>query len=566
LDLNGIQRTLGDTYPKTDAGWGVTLESLKDQLVGPVRPTLWLLFASVSLLLVIGCANVGCLLLAQLNSRGTELATRVALGASRAAIARQLFAEGQAYALLGGGLGAILAYASVSFLRRQLPELPRITEAAVDVRVLAFAAGVSVAAAIIFSLAPMLRVLRRDVAQPILRGGRGVIGGGQHLPRILVSAQLALATVLLVGAGLFLRGLVNLQDTPLGFEPDHVLALRVSASFNEAPEAVVQRHQRTLDVLSSLPGVRTVAMSRGVPGTLSAVPIEFRLAGEAADPTGAHFVRRRFVTATYFQSIGIPLLAGESCRMNPDPQEEYRAVVNKAFADRYVSGRDPVGRQIVLGPQESVSSIKIAGVSANAREEGYAQPVEPIVYACGFLRWFPDSDFLIRADAQPAALARAAREVIHGIEPDRAVYSVQPLAEALSATLSQHRFRTLLVGAFSVIALMLAAIGLYGVMSYMVSQRRREFGIRLAFGARPSTIAVEILRSAGVLAVVGGAVGLALAAVASRLLSALIAGVRPSDPTTYLFAIVGMLGVALIACLGPGWRAISVNPIDALRE
>jgi putative ABC transport system permease protein len=252
--------------------------------------------------------------------------------------------------------------------------------------------------------------------------------------------------------------------------------------------------------------------------------------------------------------------------MNPDPREEYQAVVNKAFADRYVSGRDPVGRQIVLGPQENSSSIKIVGVAGNAREEGYVQPVEPIVYSCGFLRWLPDSDVLIQTAGQPATLARAAREAIHVIEPARAVYSVQPLADALSGTLSQHRFRTLLLGAFSVVALTLAAIGLYGVMTYMVSQRRREFGIRLAFGASPSTIAVEILRSAGLLAVAGGAVGLMLAAVASRVLTALIAGVRPTDPAAYLVAAGILFGVALIACLSPGWRGISVDPAEALRE
>jgi putative ABC transport system permease protein len=565
-DLNAIQRTLGRMYPKTDAGWSVTLEPLKEQLVGKVRSTLWLLLGSVSLLLVIACANVGCLLLAQLDSRSEELATRVALGASRAAVARQLLAEGQAYAVLGGGLGIIMSYVSVSLLRRQLPELPRITETTVDVRVLAFAAAASVAAAIVFSLAPMLRVIRRDVAPSILRSGRGVIGGRQHLPRMLVSAQLALATVLLVGAGVFLRGLLTLQETPLGFEPDHVLALRISASFSEPPEAVVQRHQRTMDALASLPGVRAVAMSHGVPGTTSVLPMEFRLVGEAADQTGAHFARRRIVTARYFQTLGLPLLAGESCRMNPDPQEEYQAVVNKAFADRYIAGRDPVGRQIILGPQENSSSIKIVGVAGNAREEGYAQPVEPIVYACGFLRWLPDSDFLIRTAGQPATLARAAREAIREIEPARAVYSVQPLADALSGTLSQHRFRTLLLGAFSVVALTLAAIGLYGVMTYMVSQRRREFGIRLAFGASPSTIAVEILRSAGLVAVAGGAVGLMLAAVASRILTALISGLRPSDPTAYLIAAGVLLGVALIACLSPGWRAISVDPAEVLRE
>jgi putative ABC transport system permease protein len=231
-----------------------------------------------------------------------------------------------------------------------------------------------------------------------------------------------------------------------------------------------------------------------------------------------------------------------------------------------VAERDPVGRQIILGPQESSASIKIVGVVGNAREEGYSHPIEPIVYSCGFLRWLPDSDFLIQTAGQPATLARAAREAVHAIDPGRAVYSVQPLADALSGTLSQNRFRTGLVGAFSVIALTLAAIGLYGVMTYMVSQRTREYGIRLAFGASPATIAVEIIRSASVLAVAGGAVGLMLAAMASRVLGALISGVGPTDPVTYLSAAGVLFGAALVACLSPGWRAMSVDPIEALRN
>jgi hypothetical protein len=294
--------------------------------------------------------------------------------------------------------------------------------------------------------------------------------------------------------------------------------------------------------------------------------VEFRFANEAVDAGGAHFARRRVVTSGYFQSVGIPLVAGETCRMNRDPREEFEAIVNKAFVDRFGSGRDPIGRRVILGPQETTASIKIVGVAGNAREEGYAQPIEPVVYSCGFLRWLPDSEFLIRTSGSPASVAQAAREAIHAVEPGRAVYSVQPLADVLSGTLSQQKFRTLLVGAFSVIALTLAAIGLYGVLTYMVSQRSQEFAIRLAFGASPRAIALEILRSAGAVAAAGGAVGLVLAAIASRIIGALISGVGPTDPMTYLMSAAVLLGVVVVACLSPGWRAMSVDPIDALRR
>ena len=564
-DLNGIQRGLGRAYPTTDAGWGVALEPLKEHLVGSLRPTLWLLFGSVSLLLITACANVGCLLLAQLSRRESELAARVALGASRGALARQLLAEAITYAVLGGSLGIVIVGACVTVVRRQLPELPRVNGATVDGRVLAFAAAVCLAAAAICSLAPVIRIGRRNLGGSIAHSGR-VIGGSQRLTKALVSAQLSLATVLLVGAGVFVKGLLRLQATPLGFEPDRVLALRVSASFAESPESVMDRHQRTMEALSSLPGVRSVAMSYGLPGTTTMVPVEFRLAGDAADRTGTHFARRRFVTAAYFQTLGVPLLAGETCRMSTDPRQEFQAVVNKAFADRYGEGREMVGRFIILGPQETTGSTRIVGIAGNVREEGYAQPLEPVVYMCGFLRWLPDSDFLVQTSGQPAALARQARAAIRGIDPSRAVYSVQPFGDALSATLSQHRLRTGLVGTFSMIALTLAAIGLGGIMSYMVSQRRREFGIRLALGERPPMIALHILRSAGGIAGTGLAVGLALAATASRVLGLLIYGIRLSDATAYAASVGILIGVVLIACISPGWRAMSVDPIDVLRE
>jgi len=564
-DLDAVQRQLGSMYPTTDAGWTVRIQPLKDALVGSARDTLWLLCAAVTLLLLVACANVGCLLSAQLTSRRGELATRTALGASRAAIARQLLAEALAYSLLGGASGLLIAQATVGVMRRELAGLPRIATATVDARVVAFASLTCVAAAVVCSLAPLARIGRPDAIATVLRGGRGVVVR-QPITQALVSAQLALATVLVVGATLFLRGLLALQGTPIGFEPGDVLTLRVSASFNEPPDEVVQRHQRTMDALSALPGVRSVAMSHGIPGAIAATPAEFRLADEPIDPTGAHFAERRLVTAAYFHTLGIALVSGETCRMRTDPEHEYDALVNGAFLDRYAPGRNVLDRSIIFGPQESRTPIRIVGVVENAREEGYARPVEPIVYLCGFLRWLPDSDFLIRVNGEPARLARAAREAIAAIEPGRAVYAVQPLPDILSATLSQYRLRTVLLGAFSIIALTLAAVGLWGVMAYMVSQRRREFAVRLALGAQPIAIALQIARSAGMVTMAGGGVGLLTTAAALRMSRALMAGVQISDPTAYLIGVAALLGTVVVASISPGWRAMSVDPVEILRD
>lgn len=562
-DLATVEQGLGRQYPKSDAGWSVALEPLKDRLVGKVRLGLWLLVGSVSLLLLIACANVACLLLARLSSRATEIATRLSLGAGRAAIARQLFAEGLVYAAAGGLLGMMASFSGIEFLRRELPDFPRISELEVDGRMLVTVAGISGMAAILFSLAPIVQTLRRDATGSVIRSGRGVVGGRHRLTRVLVSGQLALATALLIGAGLFMRSLLKLQEVPLGFRPDAVLTLRVGASYNERPDSAMERHQRILDSLSSLPGVTSVAMSSGLPGADPTWPREFEIAGEATPDGSLRFATWRIVTARYFQTVGITVLEGRTCRMSTDSARPFEALVNRSFADRYFGGRVPLGRTIGQGP--SGNAGEIVGVVANAREDGPGIEAQPLIYSCGYLRYWPDSNILIQTRS-PGAVANAAREAIRSIEPSRPVYSVRPLAGALRDSLSQTRFRTLLVSLFSMLALTLAAIGLYGVMAYMVSQRIREIGIRVALGARPAQIAGDVLRSGVLLAGAGVVAGIGLAAAVSRVLGTLLYGVRPSDLVSYLSATGMLLGVALLACLIPSRRATSIDPTLALRE
>lgn len=563
-DLSAVQQRLGEQYPITDAGWSIALDPLKDELVGHVRAGLWLLLGAVSVLLAIACANVACLLLARLSSRAAEISTRCSLGAGRAAIGRQLFVEALVYALAGGLVGIAAAFAGINLLRAQLADLPRITELTVDARLLGVAVGISVLAAVLFSLAPILQTFRSDVAGLIMRGGRGIAGGRQRVPRILVSAQFGMATALLIGAGLFLRSLVNLQETPLGFRYDDVLTLRISASSNEPPSQTVQRQQRIFESLSSLPGVTAVSMTSGLPGVNPAWPREFEIEGEATPGGKLRFATWRIVTAGYFQTAGIPILNGRTCHMSSDPRTPFEALVNRRFADRYITGRNPIGRNILRGPKGD-QPARIVGVVADATEDGYGVPPQPLIYACGFLRYWPDSDYLLQA-RNPAALANPARQAIHSIEPARAVYAVRPLSQALGAALSQVRFRTVVVSLFSLLALTLAAIGLYGVMTYMVSQRTREIGVRVALGARPSQILGSLLGSAGVLAGAGACIGIAVAAGAYRMFGALLYGISPFDAGAYLTAIAVLLVVALVATVIPGRRALSIDPTQALRE
>jgi hypothetical protein len=259
----------------------------------------------------------------------------------------------------------------------------------------------------------------------------------------------------------------------------------------------------------------------------------------------------------------IPLLAGRTCEMSDDPERPFEALVNRSFADRYFEGRYPIGHVLLKGPQGDVGS-KIVGIAADVREDGPGAPTQPLIYACGYLRHWADSDILVRA-RNIASAAGAARQALRSVEPSRALYSVRPLAEALEASLSPTRFRTLLISLFSAMALTLAAVGLYGVMAYMVSQRRREIGIRMALGARPGQILGEVLRSGGSLAGIGAAAGVVLAAAVSRTLGSLLYGVEPLDVTSYVAATAVLLGVGAVACLIPGKRATSIHPTEAIR-
>jgi predicted permease len=562
-DLFSVQQKLGMVYPKTDAGWGAMVEPLKDRVIGRNRLALWLLVGSVGLLLLIACANVACLLLARLNSRGAEIATRCSLGAGRGAIARQLLTEGIAYAMLGGLVGSAGALAGVDYLRKQLPDVPRIAELTVDGRTLALVVAISVLAAILFSLAPILQTFRRQLSGPLRQGARS-IGGSQRLPRILVTAQLALATALVIGAGLFLQSLMKLYEVPLGFHPENVLTLRVGASFTERPEAAIQRHERALAALTALPGVQAVGMSAGMPAVNSTWPREFEIVGQPSPDGSVQFARWRMVTAGYFTALGMPIVEGRTCRMDLGTDRPFEAVVSRGFADRHLRGQTAIGHLIQKGPIGE-KPIEIVGIVADAREDGPNTEPLPMIYGCGYLRFWPDSDFLVQTRT-PEALANAARQALLAVDPTRPIYGVRPMAEALHAALLQTRVRTQLVSLFSIMALSLAAIGLYGLMAYTVTQRTKEIGVRIALGARPVQIVGSILRSGGILAATGAVVGVAIAAAGARMMSTLLYGIQPSDIRTYLLSLVVLIAVALLACLIPSRRATSIDPTEALRE
>ena len=448
-DLAAMQKQLGDQYPKTDAGWTVAVEPLKDLMVGKVRLALGLLLGSVSLLLLISCANVACLLLARLNSRAAEIATRCSLGAGRAAIARQLFAEGLVYSFAGGLLGMAAVYAGIGFLRKRLSDIPRISELEVRSenprtcgRRQCPGCGTVLSRAHPADLPARSHRLPDRCRQESRRDQ-------QRVPRILVVAQLALATSLLIGAGLFLRSMLRLQEAPLGFQPENVLALRVSASFSESPEAVVQRHRRILDAISTVPGVSAVAMSTGLPAANATWPREFQLVGEPTADGTLRFASWRVVTAGYFQTLSIPLLDGRTCRMDADPKRPFEIVVNRSFAGLYYRGRNPLGRSIYRVRKARLHRRLWVSSPTPVKTDTIRSRSQSSMRA-GYLRYWPDADYLIQS-ARPASMANAVRAAIRTIEPSRPIYSVRPLARrpsgrSLSNTVS-HSAREPVLGA-----------------------------------------------------------------------------------------------------------------------
>jgi putative ABC transport system permease protein len=563
-DLAAVQGQLALQYPATDANWSALVEPLKEQTVGGVRRSLWILFGAVSLVLLIACANVACLMLAEGNRRAREIAVRFSLGARRGQVIAELLLESFCLALPGGMLGLLLAIWGASLFQKTSANLPRAAEIHADWRIALFTLVLCVLTTVLFGLFPAIAATRRDAAAVLALGSRTQAGGGQSLQRILVSTQIALAIVLLVGAGLMIRTLSRLGQVTLGFDPAGVLSLRTSASWGELnnPGRVQERLFRTLEVLRSIPGVQFSAVSIGLPGG-DEYSLEFHIAGR--DSGGEKlFANIQTVSPDYFRVLGIPLLAGETCRVDPNMNSALKAIVNRTFAERFFPAQSPLGQHVRYGGYPN--AMEIIGVASDVREYGYAKDPKPTIYGCGMPSYFPDPHFLLKAAGDPMALSESIRRELSAIEPNRAVYGVTRLSDHLSSTLSEKRLQTRLLSAFGATALLLAAIGLYGVTSFAVSQRTREIGVRMALGARPSQSLGQIFRGVALMAGAGTVIGLLAATLLTRSIATLLFGVAPLDPITFA-AVPAVLGtVAVFAVLAPARRAARVDPMVALRQ
>jgi putative ABC transport system permease protein len=572
-EMDGIAARLEKAYP-SNAGIGIRLVSMHEELVGDVKRPLFILLGAVCFVLLIACANVANLLLTRAASRQRELAIRAALGADRMRLVRQLLTESVVLGLLGGAAGLLLASVSTDLLQTLAPaELPRLSDIAVDRRVLAYAAAASVFTSLVFGLVPALHSSRRDSTAHLKEGGRTGTDGrhGSRLRAALAVGELAIALVLLVGAGLLIRSLIALNREDPGFATRGVLALRLrlpAATYGE-PARITSFFEQLVERLDALPGVESAGAGSSL--LLSRLPASASINIEGRPPLPAEArnipVPYDSVTPEYFSTLQIALRRGRMFTLADGPQSQPVVMVNEAFVRRFFPGEDPLGRRVTFdNPSRPGATWQtIVGVVADTKRGGFER--EPWAETYFPMRQSPDSDALVllRTNGDPLTLVAAAQAAVWSIDRNQAIASIRTVPELLAQRELNRRFTTLLLGVFASVALVLAIIGTFGVIAHATAQRTQEIGIRLALGADRRTILRMVLAGGLRIAGAGLAIGVAGALALTHVLSGLLFGVSARDPLTFVVVPGALLVVALAACWIPARRAMRVEPVVALR-
>jgi putative ABC transport system permease protein len=566
---------LGDSleaaYPAIDSGYRADIRPLIEQKVGETRRSLLVLLAAVGLLLAIACANVANLLLARGATRRKEIAVRAALGASRLRIAMQLLAESVLLALAGGALGVVLAAGAVTLVARLGPaNIPRLAHIHADWRLLLFAIVISFLTGILFGMAPALQISGGNLNAALLESGRGGTVGrsGRMLRSGLVVLEIALALVMLIGATLLARSFNRLRSVSPGFDSSNLLTLRLplSGGRNAAPPRRVAFLHAVMPRLAALPGVHGVGACNGLPLTGLGLGVMFTVADRPAPPPDQRpMALARSVTPDYFRVMGIRLVAGRSFTDADTSQSPAVAVINQTLARRFWPGANPLGSRLALDsapPQVA----EVVGVVAGVKPLAVQGEDWPTIYSAYDQAPSAATNIVIKTAGTPLALAVSVQSEVRQLDPDQPVADVQTGDEIVAKAVAGARFNTLLLGMFGVIAFVLAAVGIYGVVSYDVGERVQELGIRMALGARKGDVLSLILGHAVRLAALGIALGLAGALVLTRLMASMLFGVNPRDFGAYATAAAGLAVVALAASYLPARRAMSLDPIRALRH
>jgi putative ABC transport system permease protein len=566
-ELNSLARRMELQYPETNAGLGITLVPLRTQITGNIRPALLVLFGATAFVLLIACTNLANLLLVRATVRQAEMSLRLALGASRTRLVRQLLTESALLGVLGGVLGLILAFAGTRLLLNHSPSnLPRTNEIAVDGRVLAFTLGLSVFTAVIFGMVPALQASKPDLIRTLKVGGCGfAMGHGwQRLRLLLVASEMALALVLLIGASLMIRSSFRLQEVNIGLDPRNVLTMDTTLTVDRYPAPrQIAFYRSVVERIGALPGVTSVGAVDNLPlggSDVHSFGIEGRSAWDPGnEPSGEFGV----VTPQYFNAIGIPLAKGRYFTEGDGDETPRVAIINEAVASRYWPQEDPLGKKITIDFEREPREI--VGVVGNVRHLGIDQQEPMQVYIPHSQRGGAAMYLVVRATSDPLNLVPSIRAAVEAVDHDQPVYDIQTMEQRLSDSVSPRRFNMLLLGIFAAIALLLAGGGTYGVMSYFVTQQTHDIGIRMAMGADQVKVLTLVVGKGLVILFSALTIGIAVALAFSRVMSGLLFGISTLDLPSILGASLLLTTVGLLACYIPARRASRVDPVVALR-
>jgi len=572
-EMRLIDQQLATQYPADNKNRSTALISLQERIVGESRRALLILFAAVSLVLLIACANFANLLLARAAERGREIVIRTALGAGRWRIVRQLLTESILISLAGGAVGVVIAWWGTSLLIALKPEnLPRLQEIDVDLRVFGFTLGVSILTGLIFGLLPAWTTSRVAASEGLKESGRSSTSSRaqQRVRSALVVGELAVALILLVGAGLLVKTFWKLRNVEPGFAPDHLLTMRV-----ELPETRYQHvneqtrfRSQAIASINSLPGVQASMVSE-LPLSGDSLNHDFVIEGRPPIAPGDEpSLETRSVLGDYFHVMKIPLRSGRDFQAQDfDQSAPLVGIANDEMVRQYFPNENPLGKRIRWARNPTVQWIEIVGVVGNVKHFGLDLPEEPALYSPytqinPWKRWMA---FAVRTQSDPAAMQQAVKTQIWKVDSQLPITKVQTMSEVTAASFAARRFNMLLLSLFAALALVLAAVGVYGVMSYAVTQRTHEIGIRMALGAQMGSVIKLIMKSGLLIAIIGVAIGLGGAFALTRLMTSLLFAVEATDKATFAGVSVGLIVIALLACYLPARRATKVDPLEALR-
>ncbi len=569
-DLNGIAARAEQQFPDSNSGWDTTLASLQEAAVGRIRPAMTTLTAAVGFVLLIACVNLANLLLSRSSARRREIAVRASLGAGRWRLIRQLLTESVLLSAAGALVGLGLAVAATRMLSKLSPAiLPRAAEIAVDLRVLAFTAAIAVLTGLLFGIAPALHMARTDLIAALREGARGnAIGFRRNrLRSVLVMGEVALALVLLSGAGLLMRSFYRLQSIDPGYDPHGVLTFRTNlpGAKYKTDEQQTAFYRRALEKLRALPGVQLAGAAQIFPLAGDDYILSFEQIGKPPVPAGNQPSAAYYAsTPGYFATLRIPIRTGRDFNEHDDAAAPPVAIISESMARRFYANENPLGQRIRVG--NGSKPAEIVGVAGDVRDQELESKGRAAVYEPAAQIPFGSMYFGVRTAGDPATLIAGVRAAVRELDPELPLDAVGTVDALVATSLSQRHFAMLLMSIFAGIALALAMVGIYGVISYSVTQATQEIGIRMALGARPANVLRMVFGYAGALLGAGLVFGIAGAFAAGRLIAAQLFEVRPSDPLTYAGVAAALLATGLMACALPAWRAMRVDPLVALRD